>query len=193
MTSIDEKVVSLKFDDSDFQSGVGRVSKTLEDLKKNLTFKDTSKSFEDVSKAANSIKFDGLTNNLADVQKNVAKISTNGQKDFEQLGDSATKSLGQVSKAADNVDLSSVEKTAGKMETPARATAGAYRSSTYRRSSPPTTGRRTTCTMDVAISANVTEMDSPARRTIHAGITTGAATVVTVVIVTDSATSQRPR
>jgi len=41
--------------------------------------------------------------------------------------------------------------------------------------------------------AKVTEICSPASATIHAGITSGAAIVVTVVIVTDNATSPRPR
>src|SRR6056297_3924400 len=83
--------------------------------------------------------------------------------------------------------------TAGNTESPTFAAVGAYRSSRSRRTSPAATGTRTTQTMVSDSWAKVTEICSPASATIHAGITSGAATVVTVVIVTDSATSPRPR
>ena len=43
MANIDERVVSLKINDGQFQQAAARVAKTLEQLKAGFQFKDTSK------------------------------------------------------------------------------------------------------------------------------------------------------
>lgn len=56
-TTIDEKVVSMKFDNKDFESNVKTSMSTLDKLKNALTFKGAEKGLQNVSKAANSIDF----------------------------------------------------------------------------------------------------------------------------------------
>ncbi len=83
--------------------------------------------------------------------------------------------------------------TSGNTSSPTSATSGALRSSRRRSAKPRTTGMKTICRMLRNRSANPTWSCSPASATTHAGMTNGAASVVTVVMATESATSPLPR
>lgn len=61
-TTIDEKVVEMRFDNKDFEKNVKASIDTLGDLKKSLNFEDTAKSFNNLEKATKGVKFDGLYN-----------------------------------------------------------------------------------------------------------------------------------
>ena len=62
MASIDENVVSIKFDNAGFEKNVGQTLKTLAELKGALDFKGAGAGLEDVSAAAGRFSLDGIGN-----------------------------------------------------------------------------------------------------------------------------------
>lgn len=97
--SIDERVVSLRVNDREFQSAIDNVVKSLDGLKKSLQFKDTAKGFADLDRAASSVKFDGLAKNAASVKTTVADIASEAQKTFSSMSTSGVASVGAISQS----------------------------------------------------------------------------------------------
>lgn len=64
MSTIDERVVRMKFDNASFEKGVSKTMNTIEKLKEKLLFKNSTKGFEDVQKAADNISFNHLSNSV---------------------------------------------------------------------------------------------------------------------------------
>lgn len=60
-TTIDEKVVEMRFDGRDFEKNVGTSLSALEKLKQGLKLDGAAKGFENVGAAANNLSFSGLT------------------------------------------------------------------------------------------------------------------------------------
>lgn len=129
MANIDERVVSLKINDGQFQQAAARVAKTLEQLKAGFQFKDTAKGMENISKSANKVDNDvakmseHATKNIKDIDSaadkvDLSNISTSAQKMGAQVETSATtaaESIQNIDAAADRTDLSSVGSSAAKM------------------------------------------------------------------------------
>ena len=59
---IDERVVSMEFDNKNFESNVRNSMSTLEKLKQALNFKGAGKGLEAVERASNKVNFSGITN-----------------------------------------------------------------------------------------------------------------------------------
>lgn len=59
-TTIDERVVEMRFDNKQFESNVRTSLSTLDKLKQSLKLEDASKGLENVNTAAKGIRFDGL-------------------------------------------------------------------------------------------------------------------------------------
>lgn len=66
-TTIDTKVVEMKFDNKDFEKNTRQTMSTLEKLKAKLHFKGASDGLESISKAARNVKMDGLANGIETV------------------------------------------------------------------------------------------------------------------------------
>lgn len=129
MANIDERVVSLKINDSQFQQAAARVAKTLDRLKVSFQFKNTSDGMENISKSANKVDKDvakmseNATKNIKDINAaadkvDLSNISTSAQKMGAQVETSATtaaESIQNIDAAADQTDLSSVGSSAAKM------------------------------------------------------------------------------
>lgn len=64
MSSIDERVVQMRFDNAQFEKGVSQTIKTLSQLDKALDVKASAKSLASISTAASNINFDSATNSL---------------------------------------------------------------------------------------------------------------------------------
>lgn len=60
-TTIDEKVVSMKFDNAKFEENANQSMSTLDRLKNALKFEGASKGLESISAAASNIKMDGVS------------------------------------------------------------------------------------------------------------------------------------
>lgn len=80
MTTIDERVVQMRFDNSDFERNASTTIGTLEKLKEKLTFKESGKALDDFQDRANKLNFDNATksaDNFADSisAKLIAKLT----------------------------------------------------------------------------------------------------------------------
>lgn len=67
-TTVDERVVSMQFDNAEFEKNVKTSMSTIDKLKKKLKFSDSSESFEEVEKASKRLKFDGVNEALEKTQ-----------------------------------------------------------------------------------------------------------------------------
>lgn len=129
MANIDERVVSLKINDGQFQQAAARVAKTLDQLKVSFQFKNSSDGMENISKSANKVDKDvakmseNATKNIKDIDAaadkvDLSNISTSAQKMGNQVANSAgtaAESIQNIDAAADRTDLSGVSNSAAKM------------------------------------------------------------------------------
>ena len=67
-TTIDEKVVEMRFDNKDFETNIKGTMKTLDEFKKQLQFSGASEGLEDINNYANKMNFNGL-NDAVDTVK----------------------------------------------------------------------------------------------------------------------------
>lgn len=67
-TQIDNRVVAMKFDNKQFESGVSTSLSTLDKLKKGLNLEGASKGLDGVGAAAKRVSFDGMVNGLEAVK-----------------------------------------------------------------------------------------------------------------------------
>jgi hypothetical protein len=67
-TTIDEKVVEMRFDNQQFEKNVSTTMSTLESLKKSLNFSNAAKSMDSLSSAAKSCDFSPLSSAVSSIQ-----------------------------------------------------------------------------------------------------------------------------
>ena len=72
--TIDEKVVEMRFDNNNFERNVSTTMSTLDKLKEKLNLTGASKGLENISSAANSVKFDGISNGLQTVEAHFSSM-----------------------------------------------------------------------------------------------------------------------
>ena len=65
--TIDEKVVSMRFDNKDFERNVSTSLSTLDKLKQKLNFKDAKKGFEDINVASKKVDMKSMSNDVEKV------------------------------------------------------------------------------------------------------------------------------
>ena len=83
--SVDERVVSLKLEDGQFQKGVARVNKSLGNLKDELEFKNSDKGFKNLERASNNVKFDKLNKSAKQAGESLTDMSKTGSKSAKDL------------------------------------------------------------------------------------------------------------
>lgn len=83
--SVDERVVSLKLEDGQFQKGVARVNKSLGHLKDELEFKKSDKGFKNLERASNNVKFDRLSKSAKQAGESLTDMSKTGSKSAKDL------------------------------------------------------------------------------------------------------------
>ena len=74
--TIDEKVVEMRFDNSDFERNVSQSMSTLDKLKGALNFSGAEKAFEGIASAANKVSFGGLTSAIDGVGEKFSALET---------------------------------------------------------------------------------------------------------------------
>ena len=75
---IDEKVVSMKFDNKQFESNVSTTMSTLDKLKSKLNFSGASKSLEQLNTAANKVDMKGISTAVDTVQMKLSAMQVVG-------------------------------------------------------------------------------------------------------------------
>lgn len=76
--SIDERVVELRFDNKQFESGASQSMSTLDKLKSKLNFKGAEESFNKLDKASSSLKFTVLSNGVEAVHAKFSALEIAG-------------------------------------------------------------------------------------------------------------------
>lgn len=86
---VDERVVSMQFDNKQFEANVKTSMTTIQKLKQSLNFKDSGKGLENLSKAANEVKFDKLLSGVETLEKRFSTMGIVGMRVIQNLTDSA--------------------------------------------------------------------------------------------------------
>lgn len=102
-TSIDNKVVSMQFDNSQFESKVHKTLGTLKELKEKLNMKEAAKSFEDVNNSLNRIDLTKLINAAEVVERRFSAMGIAGMTVISNLTTSAMESLRNISNKITNM------------------------------------------------------------------------------------------
>lgn len=97
--TIDEKIVEMQFDNSDFEKNVKTSMSTLDKLKQSLQFDDTGKSLK---KAFDSINFASVVSGIQNLEKRFSTLGIVGMRIIENLTDYAMKKVSSVIQAAYN-------------------------------------------------------------------------------------------
>jgi len=103
MSTMDDRVVKLTFDNEQFEKKVHDTIKTLQEFEKTLDMKGATAGFDKIKTAADNLNLSAI-NKQAEESKNK----------FKDLSDSATKELDSISAKAQNVDMSSIATNAQK-------------------------------------------------------------------------------
>ena len=65
---VDERVVSMKFDNAQFENGVKTSLSTLDKLKNSLNFKSASTELNNINTAANKVNMSGISKGIESIQ-----------------------------------------------------------------------------------------------------------------------------
>ena len=97
---VDEKVVSMKFDNKQFEANVKTSMGTIDKLKNSLNFKGASKSLEDLEKASKKVSFDDIAASVQRLENRFSVFGIAGMRIVEQFTDSVIDSVRRISRAA---------------------------------------------------------------------------------------------
>ena len=87
MPSVDNRVVEMRFDNKDFESGVSTSLGTIEKLKKSLNMKEASKGFDELDRAANKVNFSPLMDAAEAVTNKFSAFGVIGDQVLRRIGD----------------------------------------------------------------------------------------------------------
>lgn len=85
MSSIDNRVVKMEFDNKQFESGVSTTMSTLDKLKAKLKFKDESKSLDDISNKAKKMDFSPLASAVQTVADRFSTLGIVGMTALQNI------------------------------------------------------------------------------------------------------------
>ena len=92
-STVDERIVEMRFDNKDFEKGVAQTIKSLDSLKENLKFDDAAKgSLTSLEKAVNQVNFEGLNNAIDKVGDRFTALGTIASRILENIADDAYRS-----------------------------------------------------------------------------------------------------
>ena len=104
MSSVDERIVEMRFDNQQFESGVQKSLHTLDRLKSGLNLENSAKSLESLQTSANSLDLKGVANGVDAISNRVSALGIVGDQviryltnQFIQLGESATRVVKSLS------------------------------------------------------------------------------------------------
>ena len=89
MSNIERKIVSMEFNNKDFESGVQTSLTTLDKLKNSLKFDGATKGLDDISKASGNVSFDTMANSLDGVSHRFSAMGIIGMTILQDLTRSA--------------------------------------------------------------------------------------------------------
>lgn len=87
--TIDNKVVEMEFDNSNFEKNVSTSMGTLDKLKKSLNFDGATKGLENIERASNNVKFDQMASSLEALERRFSTLGIVGMQVIQNLTNSA--------------------------------------------------------------------------------------------------------
>src|SRR5690606_42124635 len=78
MSSIDERVVEMRFKDSDFKAGIKRTLDSLGQLKKSLELKGATNGLENVKASASKFSLEGIAQTIEGIKEKFSSLSVVG-------------------------------------------------------------------------------------------------------------------
>lgn len=94
--SIDEKVVELRFDNQQFESGVKESLGTLNNLKSAINKSASGKALDDLTKSANKIDLSGISKGIESLQDRFSTLGIIGMRVIENITDGLMNGLGKA-------------------------------------------------------------------------------------------------
>ena len=88
-TTIDQRVVEMRFDNKHFESNVATTMSTLDKLKQKLHFDGSTKGLDNISKAANNVKMDVLGGAVESVSAKFSALQVMGVTALANITNSA--------------------------------------------------------------------------------------------------------
>jgi methyl-accepting chemotaxis protein len=88
MSSVDNRIVEMRFDNKDFEDGVSTSLTTLEKLKESLNLDGATKGLESVDKAAKSISLDSISESVEKVADHFSSLQIIADEVLRKIGDS---------------------------------------------------------------------------------------------------------
>ena len=76
--TVEDRVVSMQFDNSKFEENVDQSIKTLDRLKKSLNMDSAAKGFNELNKASKNVSFDGLSSGVETVKNRFSAMEVVG-------------------------------------------------------------------------------------------------------------------
>ena len=86
-TTVDNRVVEMRFDNKEFESGVSTSISSLEKLKKSLNLKGAADNFNDLDKATRKLDFAGLGDAIEAINSKFSIMGTIGDQILRRIGD----------------------------------------------------------------------------------------------------------
>lgn len=75
-TTVDKRVLDMQFKNSEFERNAKQTLSTIQDLKNSLNFTGVGKGFDEISKSANSVKFDRLISSVESIESKFGVLNT---------------------------------------------------------------------------------------------------------------------
>ena len=97
--TIDERVVSMQFDNKQFESNVKTSMSTLDKLKQSLNFNGMSKGLEEINASARKLDFSGISNGIDTVKTKFSYLQATIQHQINNIVDSAVGAGKRISSA----------------------------------------------------------------------------------------------
>lgn len=88
MPSVDNRVVQMRFDNKEFESGVGTSLGTIDKLKKALNFKGVYDGFNEIENASKKLDFSSLSNAVDSISSHFSAFGLIGDQVLRRIGDS---------------------------------------------------------------------------------------------------------
>lgn len=99
MTSVDNRIVQMDFDNKSFTKGVNQTVKDLDTLEKKLQFKDIGKAFSKIEALVGNIKFNSMIDSIESVNNKLSGMGVVAATVISRITNSAINMLSRVSSA----------------------------------------------------------------------------------------------
>lgn len=114
MPSVDNRVVEMRFDNKDFESGVSTSLNTIDKLKSSLKFKDATAGLDAIDKAANSIDLSSVADAADTINHHFSALGIIGDQVLRRIGDTIYNLSGQMKGLIDSLTVDQVSAGWGK-------------------------------------------------------------------------------